>query len=51
MESKVDVCGKDEVGVVENKGEEMREEGIREGRGWWGGAVGELKVEGSIIEL
>lgn len=45
------VCGKDEVEVVANKGEEMREEGSREGGGWWMEAVGELKVEGSILEL
>ncbi len=49
--TKVDVCVKDEVEVVENKREEMREEGSREGRGWLREAVGELKVEGSIIEL
>ena len=32
-EPRVDACWNDEVEAVENKGEEMREEGSREGRG------------------
>lgn len=46
---KADGCWKVRVEVT--KGEEMREEGRREGRGWFREPVGELKVEGSITEL